>query len=95
MQAPPLTRGCCSPTAGCRGHQSCKFHPIGARARVIFVNLIPDIPLYDLLRTQRQAQGRRNLTTEPGAPPAGTAGGVSDRAPGTEQQSGRSIRRAV
>ena len=31
---------------------------------VIFVNLIPDIPLYDLLRTQRQAQGRRNLTTE-------------------------------
>ena len=31
---------------------------------VIFVNLIPDIPLYDLLRTQRQAQGRRNLTSE-------------------------------
>ena len=31
---------------------------------MIFVNLIPDIPLYDLLRTQRQAQGRRNLTTE-------------------------------
>ena len=31
---------------------------------VIFVNLIPDIPLYDLLRTQRQAQGRRTLTSE-------------------------------
>ena len=31
---------------------------------VIFVNLIPHTPLYDLLRAQRQAQGRRNLTTE-------------------------------
>ena len=31
---------------------------------VIFVNLIPDIPLYEMLRDQRQAQGRRNLTTE-------------------------------
>jgi predicted Rossmann fold flavoprotein len=31
---------------------------------VIFVNLIPDTPLYELLRDQRQTQGRRKLTTE-------------------------------
>mgnify|MGYP000223639757 FL=1 len=30
----------------------------------ITVNLIPDLPLYDLLREQRQAVGRRDLTTE-------------------------------
>ena len=30
----------------------------------IAINLAPDLPLYDLLRTQRQAEGRRNLTTE-------------------------------
>ncbi|MCB4455920.1 NAD(P)/FAD-dependent oxidoreductase [Leisingera sp. McT4-56] len=30
----------------------------------ISVNLIPDIPLYNLLREQRQAEGRRDLTTE-------------------------------
>ncbi|NVK16474.1 MAG: NAD(P)/FAD-dependent oxidoreductase, partial [Rhodobacteraceae bacterium] len=30
----------------------------------ITVNLIPDTPLYDLLRDQRQAEGRRDLTTE-------------------------------
>lgn len=30
----------------------------------ITVNLIPELPLYDLLREQRQEQGRRDLTTE-------------------------------
>jgi predicted Rossmann fold flavoprotein len=30
----------------------------------IWVNLIPDLPLYDLLRDQRQAVGRKALTTE-------------------------------
>lgn len=30
----------------------------------ITVNLIPETPLYDLLREQRQAEGRRDLTTE-------------------------------
>ncbi len=30
----------------------------------ISVNLIPELPLYDLLRDQRQAEGRRDLTTE-------------------------------
>ncbi|OED48790.1 hypothetical protein AB838_09825 [Rhodobacteraceae bacterium (ex Bugula neritina AB1)] len=30
----------------------------------ITVNLIPDTPLFDLLRDQRQAEGRRDLTTE-------------------------------
>ena len=30
----------------------------------ITVNLIPELPLYDLLRDQRQAEGRRDLTTE-------------------------------
>jgi len=30
---------------------------------VIFVNLIPNLPLFDLLRAQRKEQGRRNLTT--------------------------------
>ncbi|MEX0302851.1 MAG: NAD(P)/FAD-dependent oxidoreductase [Leisingera sp.] len=30
----------------------------------ISVNLIPETPLFDLLRTQRQAEGRRDLTTE-------------------------------
>lgn len=30
----------------------------------ITVNLIPELPLYDLLRNQRQAEGRRDLTTE-------------------------------
>ena len=30
----------------------------------ISVNLIPELPLYDLLRNQRQAEGRRDLTTE-------------------------------
>ena len=30
---------------------------------VIFVNLIPNLPLFDLLRDQREEQGRRNLTT--------------------------------
>ncbi len=30
----------------------------------ILVNLIPDLPLYDLLRDQRQAGGRKALTTE-------------------------------
>ncbi len=30
----------------------------------VTVNLLPDIPLFDLLRTQRQIEGRRNLTTE-------------------------------
>ena len=30
---------------------------------IIFVNLIPDLPLFDLLRTQRQERGRRDLTT--------------------------------
>jgi predicted Rossmann fold flavoprotein len=31
---------------------------------VIFINLTPNTPLYQVLRDQRQAQGRRNLTTE-------------------------------
>lgn len=30
----------------------------------ITVNLIPELPLYDLLREQRQIEGRRDLTTE-------------------------------
>lgn len=30
----------------------------------ISVNLIPELPLYELLRDQRQAEGRRDLTTE-------------------------------
>jgi len=30
----------------------------------IMVNLIPELPLYDLLRDQRQAEGRRDLSTE-------------------------------
>ncbi|TLP67835.1 NAD(P)/FAD-dependent oxidoreductase [Parasedimentitalea maritima] len=30
----------------------------------INVNLIPELPLYELLRDQRQAEGRRDLTTE-------------------------------
>lgn len=30
----------------------------------ICVNLIPDMPLYDALRTQRQSQGRRQISTE-------------------------------
>ncbi|NRB20737.1 MAG: NAD(P)/FAD-dependent oxidoreductase [Rhodobacteraceae bacterium] len=30
----------------------------------IIVNLIPELPLYELLRDQRQAEGRRDLTTE-------------------------------
>lgn len=33
-------------------------------AEAITVNLIPDLPLYDLLRAQRQTQGRRQLSTE-------------------------------
>ncbi len=31
---------------------------------VIFINLIPRLPLFQLLRTQRQKEGKRNLTTE-------------------------------
>ncbi|MBY6058329.1 NAD(P)/FAD-dependent oxidoreductase [Leisingera daeponensis] len=59
----------------------------------ITVNLIPGTPLYDLLREQRQAEGRRDLTTElsrhlPGklvdflAPQLGLKGRLADQSDG-------------